>query len=362
MTVSRRTLFAVACGALVWSVAALADGYIPPPSTVREVFGGLGPVPTPAGNPVTSAKVALGERLFNDTGLSGDGKLACASCHPSDSGFAAPSVLSPAATGKRERRHAPSLINVAYVRSLLWDGRLDSLDSQPIRSFENVLHLNHGIGRVIGRLAADTDYPASFVEAFGDGAITGFRIGQAIGAYERTLVFDDSPFDRYMAGDEAALDGAEKRGLGLFMRDGRCITCHFGPNLSDGQFHNIAVPDGHLRNDPEVMAAIRFDARRMNYQGWAGLEEDPGRALVTADPSDVGKFRTMTLRNIAETAPYMHNGAYATLEAVVAHYNRGGGEHPNKSRRINPLELNAVEQADLVAFLKALTGRRRPWN
>ena len=252
------------------------------------------------------------------------------------------------------------MINVAYVRSLLWDGRLDSLDSQPIGSFENVLHLNNGIGRVIGRLAADADYSASFAEAFGDGAITGFRIGQAIGAYERTLVFDDSPFDRYMAGDEAALDSAERRGLGLFMRDGRCITCHFGPNLTDNQFHNIAVPDRHLRNDAGALAALRFDARRMNFAGWESLEDDPGRALVTGDPDDYGKFRTMTLRNIAETAPYMHNGAYATLEQVVAHYVRGGEPRPNKSRRIRPLKLNAAQQADLVAFLKSLTGRKRP--
>lgn len=352
-------LFAVA----VWSDGASADAYIPSPLVVREVFGRLGPAPTPAGNPTTAAKVALGERLFNDRRLSGDGVLSCALCHPGDSGFAAPSVFSPAFKGASERRNAPSLINVAYVRALLWDGRLDApdaLDAQPVKSLGNALHLNDDIGRVIGRLAADADYPASFARAFGDGAITGLRIGQAIGAYERTLIFDDSPFDRYMAGDEAALDKPEKRGLGLFMRDGRCITCHFGANLTDSRFHNIAVPDGHLRSDPEVMAAVRFDARRMNHEGWANLEEDPGRALVTADPADVGKFRTMSLRNIAETAPYMHNGAYATLEEVVAHYNRGGGDHPNKSRRIGPLKLSADEQADLVAFLKALTGRRRP--
>ena len=346
--------------AVIWSAAAAAEPYIPPPLVVREVFGALGPVPVPAGNPLTAAKVALGMRLFGDTRLSGDGALACAICHPRDSGFAAPSVFSPAATGKRERRNAPSLINVAYVRDLLLDGRLGALDAQPIKSFGNTLHLNDDIGRVIGRLMADADYPASFAEAFGDREITGLRIGQAIGAYERTLIFDDSPFDRYRAGDEAALNEPEKRGLGLFMRDGRCITCHFGANLTDGQFHNIAVPDGHVRSDPEVVAAIRYDARRMNYQGWEDLEEDPGRALVTGEPSDLGKFRTVTLRNIAETAPYMHNGAYATLEEVVAHYNRGGGDHPNKSGRIGPLKLSADQQADLVAFLKALTGRQRP--
>ena len=346
--------------ALLCSAATIAEPYIPPPLALNEVFGALGPVYAPAGNPTTAAKAALGERLFNDKRLSGDGALSCATCHPSDSGFAAPTVFSPAATGRYERRNAPTLVNVAYVDLLLLDGRLDALDEQPVGSLANVLHLNSDMGLAIGRLAADAAYPASFAAAFGDDAITGERIGRAIGAYERTLIFDDSPFDRYRDGDEGALDLAEKRGLGLFMRDGRCITCHFGPNLSDGQFHNIAVPDQHLRSDAQAMAALRFDARRMSHEGWASLEEDPGRALVTHDPDDWGKFRTPTLRNIAETAPYMHNGAYATLEEVVAHYNRGGGDHPNKSGRIGPLKLSADQQADLVAFLKALTGRQRP--
>ena len=356
-----RTLLPTLIAAVLWCAVAVAEPYIPPPLVLREVFGELGPVRAPIGNPTTPAKIALGERLFNDRRLSGDGALACASCHPSASGFAAPSVFSPASTARHERRNAPSLINVAYVRDLLWDGRFDSLDGQPLESLANVLHLNSDKDQAIARIAADSDYPASFAKAFGDGAITGPRIGQAIAAYERSLIFDDSPFDRYRTGNETALNDAQKRGLGLFMKDGRCITCHFGPNLSDNQFHNIAVPDGHLKRHPEVMAALRFDARRMNFEGWRSLEEDPGRALVTGDAQDWGKFRTMTLRNIAETAPYMHNGAYATLEEVVAHYNRGGGDHPNKSRRIRPLNLSAAQQADLVAFLKALTGRRRPY-
>ena len=344
----------------VWSPAAVAEPYIPSPFVVGEVFGRLGPVPTPTDNPTTAAKAALGERLFNDRRLSGDGALACASCHPRDSGFAAPSVFSPAATGRYERRNAPTLINVAYVRELLLDGRHGTLDTQPIKSFGNTLHLNADIEKVIARLTADADYPTSFATAFGRGAITGQRIGQAIGAYERTLIFDDSPFDRYRDGDESALSETEKRGLGLFMCDGRCIACHFGPNLSDNQFHNIAVPEGHLRNNVGALAALRFDARRMNFAGWESLENDPGRALVTGDPDDFGKFRTVTLRNVAETAPYMHNGAYATLEDVVAHYVRGGDPSPNKSRRIKPLKLTPSQQADLVAFLRSLTSARSP--
>ncbi len=358
-----KPLFLVASAvmaATAWNALLHGEPYVPQPLALREVFGRLGPVPTPAGNPTTAAKAELGERLFNDPRLSGDGALACATCHLASSGYTMPSAISPAFTGRRERRNAPALVNVAYVDLLLWDGRVESLDEQPVGSLENPLHLNGAMGGVIERLEDDARYPASFAAAFADGAITAVRIGQAIGAFERTLIFEDSPFDRYLEGDLAAMKDNEKRGLGLFMRNGRCITCHFGPNLTDNGFHNIAVPDGHVRSDAEVMAAVRYDGRRRGYEGVASLLEDPGRALVTHDANDIGKFRTMTLRNIAQTAPYMHNGAYATLEEVVAHYNRGGGDHPNKSRRIGPLNLSAAEQADLVAFLESLTGRRRP--
>ena len=348
--------------AAAWSVAAGAKPWIPPPLVVRAVFDRLGPVPVPTGNPMTAAKVALGQRLFEDPLLSGDGALSCASCHLSDGGYTVPTALSPAFTSKHERRNATTLINVGFYPLLLWDGRSDALDAQPLASLGNVLHLNNDVDLVVEQIRADAGYAGSFRAAFGGGGVTAQRIGQAIGAFERSLIFDDSPFDRYMAGDTDALDDAEKRGLGVFMRGGRCITCHFGANLTVNQFHNIGVPDGHVTGDPQAMTAIRFDAKRRGYDGWEDLAEDPGRALVTGDPADVGKFRTMGLRNIAETAPYMHNGAFATLADVVAHYNGGGGEHPNKTRLVNRLRLTEDEQADLVAFLKALTGKQRALN
>ena len=351
----------VLAAAAALGIAAGAKPFIPPPLVVRAVFDPLGPVPAPADNPMTAAKVALGKRLFEDPLLSGDGALSCASCHRSASGYTVPTALSPAFTSKHERRNAPTLINVGFYPLLLWDGRANALDAQPLASLGNVLHLNNDVGLVVEQLKADAGYVESFQAAFG-GGVTARRVGQAIGTFERGLVFDDSPFDRYMAGDTDALDDAEKRGLGVFMRGGRCITCHFGANLTDNQFHNIGVPDGHVTGDAEVLTAIRFDAKRRGYDGWEDLAEDPGRALVTGDPADAGKFRTMGLRNIAETAPYMHNGAFATLVDVVAHYNGGGGDHPNKSRLVNRLRLSDDEQADLVAFLKALTGKQRTFD
>ncbi len=164
-----------------------------------------------------------------------------------------------------------------------------------------------------------------------------------------------------MDGDGGALDDQQKRGLALFMGEANCTACHNGPNLTDNAFHNLGVPDEHVAGAPQVMASVRFDAKRNGYEGWAELQEDPGRALVTKDPADVGKFRTMGLRNIADSPPYMHNGAFETLEAVVRFYNDGGGEHPNKSPLVEPLGLSEADIADLAAFLEtALQGTQRP--
>jgi len=145
----------------------------------------------------------------------------------------------------------------------------------------------------------------------------------------------------------------------LFMGKARCVVCHKGSNLTDNGFHNLAVPDDHVTSDAKVMASVRFDAKRLGMEKWAELTEDPGREGVTKAPVDRGKFRTMGLRNIAQSPPYMHNGALETLEDVVAFYNKGGGDHPNKSPLMRPLGLTDGEQADLVAFLNALTGSQR---
>ena len=136
------------------------------------------------------------------------------------------------------------------------------------------------------------------------------------------------------------------------MGKGNCITCHNGPNLTDNLFHNLAVPDDHVRSDPQVLASIQFDAKRTEYKDWAGLEEDPGRAQITHDSADFGAFRTMGLRNVEDSPPYMHNGALATLEDVVRFYNEGGGEHPSKTGLMQPLGLDDLEIEDLVVFLR----------
>lgn len=332
----------------------------PTPDEARALFGRLGPVPQPPANPVTPARVRLGRTLFADPRLSADGSLSCQSCHRPDQGFAFAQPLSPAFPTRAERRKVPTLINVAYKRPLLWDGRVDDLDTQPLATIADRIHFNNDPDIVAADLARDGSYPALFREAFGSPEVTAARIAQAIAAYERTLVFDESRFDRYMDGDRAALSEAETRGLALFAGKAACAACHNGPNLTDDHFHNIGVPDHTIRGRAPVMATIGFDAKRMGLADWASVTEDLGRQLVTKSPEDGGKFRTMSLRNVAQIAPYMHNGAFATLAQVIAFYDAGGGGHPNKSALLRPLGLTPGEKADLEAFLRALTGRRRP--
>jgi cytochrome c peroxidase len=353
-----RLVLAVAVTAGV--AAARAATEVPSPAQVAAVIGHLGPVPAPHDNPLSEAEADLGQRLFEDPGLSGDGSTACMTCHLPDHGYATSAKLGPAYPSQRERRNSPTLINVAYNEPLIWDGRAPSLDEQAADPIGNVLHMNSDLDRLVERLAGLPSYLQDFAKAYGDEAITPERIANAIASFERTLVFDGSPLDLYMDGDESALSDRQKRGLALFMGKANCIACHHGPNLTDHRFHNLGVPDDHVTGNPAVMASIRSDAGGTGYRDWATLEEDPGRAQVTQDPADLGAFRTMGLRNIKESLPYMHNGVLRTLEDVVRFYDRGGGDHPNKSERIVPLGLTDDEVADLVAFLEqALQGAQR---
>ena len=357
---SRLSMLIAGGAALLLASAAGAQMEIPSPDDVMAAIGPLGAVPMPEGNPVTRAKVELGQRLFEDPALSGDGSTSCLTCHLPEHGFAAPEPLGPAYPSQTERRNSPTLINVAYNLPLIWDGRAGSLDKQALGPIRNILHMNNNLDLLVQRLEADPSYTAAFRDAYGDEQITPERVGNAISSFERTLVFDDAPIDRYMDGDEDALTDMQKRGLTLFMGKGNCFACHNGPNLTDNLFHNLGVPDDHVRGDPQVLASIQFDAKRTEYKDWASLEEDPGRAQITHDPADFGAFRTMGLRNVKDSPPYMHNGALATLEDVVHFYNEGGDEHPNKSELIQPLSLDDQEIEDLVIFLgEALQGTRR---
>jgi cytochrome c peroxidase len=254
-----------------------------------------------------------------------------------------------------ERRNSQTLINVAYNKALLWDGRATSLEKQALAPIQNPLHMNQNLDLLIEKLNAVPDYVERFQRVFGS-AVTAGGLGKALAAFERTLITRNAPFDRYMAGDRQALSESAQRGMELFKGKARCILCHHGPNFSDSQFHNLGVPAAPLLSHPLVQAALRFDAKRMNVPAYQRVTEDWGRYLVTKEEQDKGAFKTPTLRNVTQRDPYMHNGVFQSLEEVIDFYDRGGGAVAGKSPLLQPLGLTAPEKRDLLAFLQALTG------
>jgi cytochrome c peroxidase len=322
-------------------------------------IGPLPAVPIPEDNPLTPEKIELGGLLFFDARLSADGSLACVSCHLPDQGWATHTPLSIAYPTNMERRISPTLVNVAYNKALLWDGRAGSLEKQALGPIQNPLHMNQNLDLLIEKLNAIPDYAERFQKVFGT-SVNPEALGKALATFERTLIARHAPFDRYMVGDQQAMAESAVRGMALFKGKARCILCHNGPNFTDSQFHNLGVPDTPLLTHPLVQASIRFDAKRMNVPDYAQVKEDLGRYLVTKEEKDKGAFKTPTLRNAAQRDPYMHNGAFQSLEEIIDFYNGGGGVVVGKSPLVQPLALTAQEKRDLLAFLQALTGEVRP--
>jgi cytochrome c peroxidase len=322
-------------------------------------IGPLPPVPVPEDNPLTPEKVELGGLLFFDGRLSADGSLACVSCHLPDQGWALHTPLSIAYPTAMERRLSPTLVNVGYNKALLWDGRAATLEKQALGPIQNPLHMNQNLDLLIEKLNAIPDSVQRFQKVFGTPA-NPEALGKALAAFERTLITRNAPFDRYVGGDQQAMSEGAVRGMALFKGKARCILCHNGPNFSDSQFHNLGVPAAPLLTHPLVQVALRFDAKRMNLPEYAEVKEDLGRYLVTKEEKDKGAFKTPTLRNVAQRDPYMHNGAFQTLEDIIEFYNQGGGAVAGKSPLLQPLGLSAQEKGDLLAFLQALSGEVQP--
>lgn len=286
----------------------------------------------PQHNPLTQEKVQLGERLFFDKRLSLDESLSCATCHDPEKGFSNALAVSVGVSGETGSRNAPSIVNRLYGSTQFWDGRAETLESQALGPLFNPDEMAMNEKLLLERLNADTAYLKLFYQAFGSPEPTIERISKAIACFERTLLTGETAFDRYeWEGMTTALSASAKRGLSLFRGKGRCSTCHTGPNFTDEQFHNIGAGEG------------------------VG-QMDPGRAAVTGDSADFGKFKTPSLRNIELTAPYMHDGSLARLEDVIEFYNQGGRPNPHLDEEMKPLELTDAEKAYLLAFLKSLTG------
>lgn len=294
-------------------------------------------VPIPSTNLNYAAKVELGKQLYFDGRLSKNGAVSCAFCHIPDAGFADPRQFSFGVGGKKGNRQAPTVFNTAFNPVQFWDGRAGSLEEQAIAPIENPVEMAETHANVVAKLRKIKGYRSQFNTVFGtDVSLQG--IAEAIAAYERTIISTNSAFDRYVMGDGKAMSESAVRGLALFKGKGRCILCHNGPNFTDNRFHNLGVPQV------------------------GPLKEDPGRYAVTKRERDRGAFKTPTLRSVTETAPYMHDGVFQTLEEVVDFLDQGGGRNPNLSPLMKPLNLTAQEKADLVAFLKALSGEPIPFE
>ena len=278
--------------------------------------------------PITAARVALGARLFFDPIVSRDSSLSCASCHRPEFAFGDSVRFSPGVSGHRARRNTPPLVNRAYAGSCFWDGRAASLEQTVLKPIENPDELNLTIPELMVRLESNGPYRAEFDRAFPDAVWTPDVVASALASYVRMLRFGNSAADRFALGDSNALSMAARRGRELFFGRANCSACHAGPTFSDGEFHNTGV-------------------------GYGGT--DTGRLPITGRAEDRGSFRTPTLRDVARSAPYMHDGSLTTLDDVVSFYNRGGIANPYLDPQVRPRHLSPVDEADLIAFLRALT-------
>ncbi|WP_407167228.1 cytochrome-c peroxidase [Bradyrhizobium sp. ORS 111] len=300
---------------------------------VRASYRRPDAVPFPSSNPYSKAKSDLGEMLFFDPLFSRSKTHSCASCHNPSLSWAdgLPRAIGEDPKGLPLR--APTLIDVAFIEPLGWDGKFGTLESVAFGPIESPANMNMTEPELIARLSAIPGYVDAFSRAFGDGAITRSRIEASLATFERSIVAGEAPFDRWINGDDAAISAAAQHGFRIFNGKARCSSCHSGPSFSDGSFQDIGTAKG----------------------------KDIGRGSFF--PTSVKlryAFKTPTLRDVARRGPYMHDGSVATLEDVIELYNKGGIDRPSRSPDIKPLSLTASEKKDLIAFLQTLTASSPP--
>jgi len=337
-------------------------------------------MPVPEDNPMTVDKLELGRRLFHDRRLSRDGRVACASCHDPRRSFSSPQPQAIGVFNRKGRRNAPALINRAWGRAFFWDGRIPTLEEQVLKPIQDPNEMDLTLAEAAARVGLDVD-----------------TISRSLASYVRGILSGDSPYDRFINGNRTALSRQQQQGLQIFRGKGNCTACHVGPTFSDEKLHNTGAawranepragsnrtrptlsPQGSGLGLPAVARpAIRRaevgagPARRSSPSdqasgggdsglgAGAGVFADLGRAIVTGRNADRGQFKTPTLREVARTSPYMHDGSLASLDAVVNFYSDGGRRNPNLDPEIRPLRLIAAEKRALVAFLKSLSGTVR---
>jgi cytochrome c peroxidase len=291
-----------------------------------DIPAGLRPLPIPEENPLTAVKIELGKQLYFDPRLSIDNTVSCASCHDPAKGWSNDERFATGIKGQKGGRSAPTIINSAYQDFQFWDGRAHRLEGQALGPIQNPIEMGMSLEELVVKLNKIPGYRQQFQSIYGTD-VTSEGIAKAISSFERTVLSGDAPYDRFKAGDKSALSAAAQRGMDVFFNKAHCSACHQGPNFTDGAFHNLGVGI----NDPNP---------------------DLGRMAETKLLGDRGSFKTPTLREIARTAPYMHDGRFKTLEEVVEYYDKGCTPNPQLDEEIFHLKLTAEQKADLVTFLK----------
>jgi cytochrome c peroxidase len=335
---------------------------------------GLPPIPWPEDAPPSAAKVALGDKLFHDARFSSTGTISCSTCHLADNAFTdSPLRVSEGIHQLTGTRNAPTVVNAVYFSSMFWDGRSPSLADQALHPFLNPVEM--GLAShdpILEILRSDPEYLSAFDAVFGKRGdkITMDEVTSAIAAFESVQVAGNSPFDRWYFGDDTTLTESQVRGFDLFVNQGRCVSCHRVEQtqalFTDNRFHNIGVGINGIQADVPGLAGAFLEAKATLAEVDVQVLTDArtselGRFAVSRTFDDLGSFKTPTLRNIAVTAPYMHDGSLATLREVIEHYNNGGvtteGDAVNDflSGGIRPLNLTEEQIDDLVAFMEALT-------
>ncbi len=350
-------------------------GYAPLIPSGSEKYLGLPPIPAKVGNPQTPEKIALGKKLFNDMRFSSTGEVSCATCHAEAKAFTdGPLSVSEGINQLTGTRNAPTVVNSVFFTSLFWDGRSPDLEDQALHPFTNPIEMGLASHEpILEVIRKDEAYITAFKKVFKKSAkkITIQDVTKAIAAFERTIVFGNSPFDRWFYGAEKdALTDQQKRGYELFTVEARCVSCHVIEQtqglFTDNRFHNIGVGINNIQNDIPSLAQEFLKAEMSMTEVDIEVLSDSrtselGRFAVTRDFDDIGSFKTSILRNIALTGPYMHDGSIKTLREVVQHYNNGGvtdeGNPVNDflSGGIRKLNLTDSQINDIVAFMEALT-------
>ncbi len=355
----KKTFLFLGAAALGFAGLALANGAR---ADTNPPLAALGKPPIPVDNPQTADKIALGKMLFFDPRLGGDASVSCATCHDPKQGWGFNDPISRGYPGAIHWRNSQTVVNTAYLGKLFWAGAAKSLEAQAPGAAKGAVSGNGETDMMEARLAFIPEYRKRFKKVFGDEWPKLNNAWKAIAAFERTLIHNQTPFDKFMRGDKKALSAQQQRGLKLFNGKANCIECHNGPLLTDQRYYNLGVARAEdWLESGLAQVTFRFEqyAKGVTEAMYRKIKDDAGLYYRTKQASDKGKFRTPPLRYTAYSAPYMHNGALFEFSEVVDFYNDGGGKNEfaaNKTRLLKPLKLSDKEKEDLVAFLESLSG------